>query len=247
MELLNLSKEDSLQMLNLRKDEVQLLCLDKPSMNQKARVAIVLDFSLSMKKHYEDGTMQAAVERFFPIAIQFDDNGEMEVWIFHDDFYRLPNMTMSNYYGYVQREIIDKGYSYGGTRYAPVILDVCKKYEKEDPANMPNYIMFLTDGDPSDMAASEKAIKDASYKPDFWQFIGIGNTSFSFLKRLDGMGGRYVDNANFFQMSDVLQGDDKTIYEKMMNEYAGWLEYPKVKDMIAGKPVSKGFFGKMFK
>lgn len=237
MELLNLSKEESLNLLNLRKDEVNLLCLDKTPLNGlTSRVGVVLDFSGSMSTLYKNGVVQAVLERLFPIALQFDDNGEMELWIFSNGFHRLDNITMENYYGYIKREIMGK-YDMGGTNYAPVLQDVYHKYMIEEPAALPNYIIFITDGDNSDKQAAVRAITEISRYPIFVQFVGISNgysTSFDFLEKLDEMDGRYVDNANFFPITNIMEEEDKVLYNKLLAEYPQWLEYPEVKQMITG-------------
>ena len=76
--MLNLSKAESDNLLNLRKNTLQL-CLEKTNLlNTKARVAVALDFSGSMSRLYKDGSVQAVIERLLPIAVQFDDNGEMD-------------------------------------------------------------------------------------------------------------------------------------------------------------------------
>lgn len=247
---LNLSKEQSIQNLNLRKEKLGSLCLDKPVvMNQKARVALVLDYSGSMRKLYNDGIVQQTVERLLPVAMQFDDNGTMEMWIFENGYTRLPDINLNNFYGYVEKEIIKKGYRMGGTSYAPVMEDISHKYLKEEPANIPDYVMFITDGDNSDKANAKKVISELSHYPIFWQFIGIGHDKFEFLEKLDDLGGRYVDNANFFSLKDLDGITDDDLYRKLLAEYPSWLTCEKVQKMLNTPipPVShKGFFGKLF-
>ena len=105
--MLNLSKAESDNLLNLRKNTLQL-CLEKTNLlNTKARVAVALDFSGSMSRLYKDGSVQAVIERLLPIAVQFDDNGEMELWLFDNGYKRMPNISLNNYYGYIKREILD--------------------------------------------------------------------------------------------------------------------------------------------
>lgn len=261
-DLLNLSKEQSLELLNLRKERVELLCLDKkPLQNLVSRVSVVLDYSISMENLYKKGIVQAVLEKLFPIALQFDDNGEMELWIFSDDFHRLPNITMDNYYGYIDREVIK--YRMGCTQYAPPMKDIYQKYIHEDPANIPNYVIFITDGDNQDKDVTKQVITQISHAPIFWQFVGIGRASFSFLEQLDEMDGRYVDNANFFKIDNIYDANDDILYNQLLAEYPQWLEYPEVKQMIAAQGPhhknllemdaqsgnmgkKKGFFGRLF-
>lgn len=267
MDMLNLSKDESLHLLNLRKDQVNLLCLEKkPLQNLTSRVGVVLDFSGSMDALYRNGTVQAVLERLFPIALQFDDNGEMELWIFSNGFHRLENITMENYYGYIKREIMGK-YEMGGTKYAPALKDVYKKYMVEDPAELPNYIIFITDGDNGDKSEAIEVITKMAKYPIFIQFVGLRSShysTFDFLENLDEMEGRYVDNANFFEIKDINKEEDKELYDKLLREYPQWLEYPEVKEMITnckdGNPDifdsrssgsseskgKKGFFGRLF-
>lgn len=221
----NLTKEDTIKKVNLLKEDVQKVCLTKdPLKGLKAQVGLVLDYSGSMRQLYNDGTVQDVIEKILPLGMTFDDNGSVEVWIFHDSYRRLPDITLSNVHGYIKREIIDKGYQMGGTSYAPVMENVVKAYKK---SKLPSYVFFLTDGDNDDRRESENVIKEASKLPIFWQFVGLGH-GFSFLKRLDDMKGRYVDNADFFAVKNV---DDIT-YNDILNEFPEWLSNDLVKDML---------------
>lgn len=229
---LNLNKEESLVALDLRKEEVNLLCLEKPELsNLKSRVALVLDYSGSMGPLYRNGTVQSVVERILPIAMQFDDNAELDLWIFENGYKRLGAITKENFYGYVKNEIMAK-YRMGGTNYAPVMQDVAKKYINEEPASLPNYVIYITDGDNSDKTATTNFMKEVSKEPIFWQFVGVGNDSFAFLEKLDDMGGRYVDNADFFRIKDINKISDKELYNNLLNEYPEWLKLVKSKGMI---------------
>lgn len=230
--MLNLSKEQSLNLLNTRKQEVNLVSTSKLP-NHKARVAVVLDFSGSMRNLYREGHIQATLERILPIALQFDDNGELDVWLFDDRFRRMPSITEDNFYGYVQREIIDQRYRMGGTNYAPVISDIGKKYLDEEPSKTPNYVLFITDGNNSDKRRTTAVITELSRYPIFFQFVGIGNQEFTYLEKLDDLNTRYVDNADFFVISNPKDFYEKDgLYPFLLNEYPNWLEYPRVKEML---------------
>lgn len=246
MEMLNLTKTESDNLLNLRKEKIQTLCLDKPVlMNSKSRVALCLDYSGSMSNLYKNGTVQAIIERILPIAMQFDDDGEMELWIFENGFKHLETINLNNYYGYVKDKIIGK-YRMGGTEYAPVIRDIKKTYVEDSPMKLSNYVIFITDGDNSDKSSTTAIMKEISKYPIFFQFVGIGRDKFSYLEKLDDLDGRYVDNADFFSVADINAMSDDDIYRKLLTEFPSWLEDPKVKDMIANQsdqPKKKGLFG----
>jgi len=225
----NLSKEERVERINLRKQEVSDICLDKPNLvGLKSRTAVVLDFSWSMDTLYRNGTVQEAVEKFLPLALNFDDNGEMEFWIFDNGFHRLENLTLDNFHGYVDKYILSN-YNMGGTQFAPVMCDIKSRYVIEEPQNLPNYVIFITDGENSDTTRTTELIQELSHYPIFFQFVGIGNCSFNYLQSLGDMTGRYVDNADFFSISDM----DSITYEQLLNEYPQWLCEQKVKDMIA--------------
>ena len=106
MQKLDLSKKEAENLLDLRKKSVQRLCLEKPTLtNLMSRVAIALDASGSMMDLYLNGTIQAIVERLLPIAMNFDDNGEMEFWTFSDECRRYAPITKDNFYGYIKRNM----------------------------------------------------------------------------------------------------------------------------------------------
>lgn len=228
---LNLTKEESLIQLDMRKREVANVCMGIPQLNGvQSRVALVLDYSGSMRSLYNNGTVQSIIERIMPIACQFDDNQELDLWIFENGFKRLGGITMANFYGYVQREIMQ--YRMGGTQYSPVMQDVFSKYINEEPSNMPSYVIFITDGDNSDKRNTTEFMKEASKYPVFWQFVGIGNDSFDYLQRLDDLSGRFLDNADFFQLNDIARVSDNELYNRLLTEYPSWLVQAKQKGIL---------------
>lgn len=211
--------------ISLAKEEVHKICLTKKPLNGLiARVGLVLDYSGSMSSLYYDGTVQSVIEKILPLAIEFDDNDTMEVWIFENGYHRLPDINLSNYKDYVKTQITNK-YEMGGTKYAPVMKDVVKEYNR---SKLPAYVLFITDGDNFDKSDTDSIIIKASKSPIFWQFVGLGSADFNYLQRLDDVSGRYVDNADFFKVGRV---SDIT-YNDLLNEFPNWLEYEKVKDML---------------
>ena len=50
-----------------------------------ARVALAMDYSGSMSNLFVNGSIQDVITRLLPIALKFDDNGELESWFFSDN------------------------------------------------------------------------------------------------------------------------------------------------------------------
>ena len=190
----------------------------------RARVAIALDYSYSMKRLFETGAVQRALSRLVPLGLKFDDNGELEVWLFSNDYCRIDEMTLNNFDNYVNTVINNSGYSYGGTSYSPVIFDIIKKYTKEDPDSIPTFVIFITDGENSDQLKTNNAIVDSANYNIFIQFVGIGNERFRYLQQLDDLEGRRCDNTGFIKVSDFDNMDDETLYNNLLEQYIDWLK-----------------------
>lgn len=228
---LNLNKEESLNLLDLRKTTVSNICNNISELkDMKARVALVLDFSASMEHMFKNGTVQAAIERIMPIASQFDDDGELDLWIFNNNFNRLESINIDNFYGIANK--IYKEYYMSGTHYAPVMKDVLMKYTEEEPTYLPAYIFFLTDGDNFDKKETTNIIKTTCEEPIFWQFIGLGTADMDFLESLDDMQDRTIDNADFFRLTKPNNISDEDLYSKIFNEYPIWIKEAKKKGII---------------
>ena len=220
----DLGKEQAIATLNLRKDTLKISLEKKSMINTKARVAVVMDNSGSMESLYRNGKVQSIIEKMLPLALKLDDNGELDMWIFSNKYWRLNSTTENDFFGYVKREIMGLNHSgmWCGTSYAPAMRDVVAKYTKEEPSDIPTLVLFITDGENGDKADAIKIIQEASKHNIFWQFIGIGSEDFEFLKKLDTIGNRMIDNANFFQLNDIDKLSDQDLYDRLLAEYPLW-------------------------
>lgn len=218
------------EVLNLRKEKLTISLTKRNINGVKARVISVMDRSGSMRGLYRDGTVQETMERIFPIALKFDDDGELDSYLFESGFNAIEPVTINNYYNY-KKTVMDK-YGWGATNYAPVMKDIVAKYAKY--TDMPTYVLFFTDGDNDrdDKEETTKLIKEVSKYPIFWQFVGIGNASMGYLEQLDDMPGRTVDNADFFRIANLANVTDEELYEKLLDEFPEWLNTVKSMGMI---------------
>ncbi len=223
----------------LEKDAPQLVSLAKPLkvelekrnlLDVVARVALVLDMSGSMSGRYRDGTVQEIVNKTLPLAVQFDDDGELDFWYYGSRPKRMPSVNMKNYTSAVPRdwEKLMRSLGYGNTE--PLVMkEVVAEYGK---SRLPAYVLFITDGGVGSESQIRQILMDASRAPIFWQFVGVGGSSYGILERLDTMSGRYVDNANFFALDDFKKVSNSELYSRLLNEFPQWLQEIRRKGML---------------
>ncbi|MGE7092194.1 vWA domain-containing protein [Lysinibacillus sp. NPDC048646] len=218
--------------INLKKQTAKLVLEKKNLKGVVARVGIVLDISDSMRKLYRQGVVQEAVERVLAVASQFDDDGALDVWVYDNEFSRLPAVTEKDFVGYVEREILNNvGVHKFGRNDEPLVMeDVIKKYVNEEPSQDPAFIVFINDGGCKN--GIKRFIVESSTKPLFWQFVGIGDSNFDVLRKLDSMEGRFIDNANFFHLDSMETITDERLYEQLLDEFPMWLKGAKEKRII---------------
>jgi len=229
----NLSKEQTISKVNLSKNTLKV-CLEKKKLTgEKARVAFIIDTSGSMTNYFRTGRAQSIIERILPLALEFDDNGELDMFQFSNKVGKLMPVTLNGIYKYVDTQVMP--YFFGkATYYEPPLNAIYDKYIVSDPSkDYPTYIIFLTDGDNFDHKQTENIIKKLSYESIFIQFIGIGNEKFKFLKKLDTLSGRFIDNANFFSVNDIDKISDEELYKQLMNEYPEWLKLARTKGLVS--------------
>lgn len=221
--------------INLKKNVVNLdKCLvdltKKSGCNlgaHRARVAVVVDFSGSMRGLYRDGSVQRTLTRLIPLGLRFDDNGEVDVWLFHEGYRRMEGMNLDNFENYVNDVIMRSGERFGCTSYSPVIKDVLRKYVQEDPDTMPSFVIFITDGSNDDRRATNETIIESSKHNVFIQFVGLDQSryeTFDYLKKLDDLKGRPVDNTGFFSIHDFDEMSDEELYNELLSQYVDWLK-----------------------
>ena len=188
-----------------------------------ARVALAMDYSGSMSELYYSGDVQDVITRLLPIALKFDDNGELESWLFSTQCDGLPAVNINNYKGYVDKVMLKSRMSMGGTRYAPVLEEIVKYYKDKHPSDVPAFVMFITDGENSDPRDTENIIRELSNYNMFVQFVGIGDENFNFLEKLDDLSGRKTDNTGFIRVKDMSKMTDEELYTEMLRQYKDWL------------------------
>lgn len=201
-------------------------------LNVTARVGLVMDISGSMQNSYKKGYVQQIVNKILPIAVQFDDDGELDFWFYGTHFDKRPNVTMKNYEIAVPRDWKKLMLRLGGSNNEPLVMrNIIAEYED---SNLPAYVIFITDGGIYKTGGIKKMLIYSSYMPIFWQFVGVWGSHYDILEKLDTMSGRYVDNANFFALDDFMSVSNEEIYSRLLNEFPKWLNSIKNNGVLDG-------------
>lgn len=123
-----LTKEESThRLVNLKKEALHVLDL-KGLKNQKARVVLALDISISMKELYARHVVQDVCNRLLALSLNFDDNGSADVFLFGVNAHEAGEMSQNNFYDFVEKEITSRHRLEGGTNYAPVMKKIIQKF-----------------------------------------------------------------------------------------------------------------------
>ncbi|WP_370101853.1 VWA domain-containing protein [Streptacidiphilus sp. MAP12-20] len=148
-----------------------------------ARVALCLDISGSMHGLYRSGKVQALVERVLALGLRFDDNGEVDVFLFGNQGHVAGSVGARSYAGWVG-QLLRQYPLEGGTDYAGAMRLIREQYfGHSGPRNapvqdrQPVYVMFVTDGHTTSEQLTRAQVAASSYEPIFWQFMGIGRSS----------------------------------------------------------------------
>lgn len=234
----NLAKQ-----ISLRKETVRITLEKKGIADVRARIAVVLDRTGSMRTLYDQGVVGRIVERLAPIAASLDDDGSLDAWAFADDFARLPSLRIPELPNWVAqwvyinasggrqlpplpdgslRDPDHLAHARGGNNEPLVISDIIDKYRRE-PGD-PVLVIFFSDGGVNRTKQIRQLLIDAAQYPIFWQFVGLGRAEYGILERLDTMPGRLVDNAGFFAVDDIDTVSDAELYDRLLQEFPSWLE-----------------------
>jgi len=229
-------KKKIINLSKTAKIEIDKLGLD----GVNSRVVLVLDISRSMNKMYKDGTVQEIVERSLALTLNFTD--KIDVILFGTKSYQLPSVGLKDLDGYIEREVLSKYSVNEATMYSKAIELIEKVYRLSLLKRILNYfkkikpepvfVIFITDGNNMDKKSTTSIIKKISKRAIFFQFIGIGKETFSYLKKLDTLTGRFIDNAGFAPIEDIKRISDSDLYSLLLKEYPEWIKEAKNKELI---------------
>jgi hypothetical protein len=209
--------------------------LDKHGMRgERAAVYLVLDRSGSMRRFYRDGSVQHLAEQVLGLAAHFDDDGVVPVVFFSTEV-DTHQIELGRHEGRINALHDSLGHM-GRTYYEKAMRAVIDHY-RASGSGAPALVVFQTDGAPDNRTATTRLLTEASRLPLFWQFVGFGDDGFAYLRRLDTLTGRTLDNAGFFAAGDEPRAiPDAELYDRLMAEFPEWLREARRLGVVA-KPA----------
>ena len=226
--------EKAPKLVNLAKKAT--VSLEKRQLQQlTAKVALVLDATGSMNRQYKEGRVQEVVNRLLPLAVSFDDDQALDCWAFGEHCSYLGEVGLDNYADFI--DTVQGGWRKwelgARTNNEAGVMKAVTDFYQNDGLNVPVYILFISDGGVRDTRGITKIMTEAAKLPIFWQFIGLGGRSYGILKDLDDMTGRLIDNCSFFELDDLNDVSEETLYENMLEEFPSWLKEARNIGLIA--------------
>lgn len=223
--------------------------------HDKAAVLATFDCSGSASPLYQSGEIQNVADLAFAAGLVFDDDGSVPVSFFDNRAYDLGDITLSNCQGFIAKQ----SPRWGGTSYVSALNWIIDQagYGRVDlgsaggggggffrrssgsalsvkaTAEYPVFAMFVTDGEPQDGNAAAELLVRMSQLPIFVQFVGVGPHRFSYLRQLDDLGGRLIDNAGFFDAKDA-GGSQQGMLDGLLNEFPAYLREARAKGLVTG-------------
>ncbi|MFP1745102.1 vWA domain-containing protein [Lonsdalea quercina] len=193
----------------------------------KAKVAFVLDASGSMNSEFKKGHVQAVLDRIAVLAVQFDDDGAMDVWGFAAKHQKYEDVTLDNLDGYIER--IQKTGKRGSRELLPGLGGINNEppcmteiVDFFEDSQLPVYVVFITDGGISKTRAIKDAIRRSANHAIFWKFVGLGGSHYGILEQLDDFTDRRIDNTHFFPIDDFAKMSDEKLYDLLLEEFNDW-------------------------
>lgn len=252
---------DMRKRLDLRKQAVNVVLTKQGLSGQKARVALALDASGSMRPLYRRGTVGRVVERVAAVAASMDDDGTLDVWSYATEALALPPLRVDYLADwiplYVRQRKATTGQggadatlarekaarasgwpipdwdAIGGQNEEQKVIAAIIDHVGRAASPPPALVLVLTDGGLYRDRMIADLLRQASKLPIFWQFVGVGRAQYGILEKLDTLSGRLVDNAGFFAVDDLDEIDDATLYQRLLSEFPVWLRAARA----AGIPV----------
>lgn len=113
-----------------KKVEQVTISLAKKGIHQvpTLRVGASYDISGSMIPHYESGTVQKVSDQVLAVGMKFDDDGQVDTFVFDNRSTYIGTQTEGDYGTYVRKNILSRNDLWGSTNYGRNLEQVVKHF-----------------------------------------------------------------------------------------------------------------------
>ncbi len=211
------------------------------------RVGIMMNLSASMRGAYYSGHVQEILNRVLGLAMNFDPQHCLDVFVFDETWAQLPEpITTRNYTSYVEQYILTENVipPWGKSCCSPVLngfqdhffgqearrmvglggilrrwLHKASSPSGSEWASPPVLGIVITDEEITDRKETEETIRQASSIPVFWSLVGVGTGDFLGLKEM----AQKFNDVEFVDL-EHFQLEDKELYEQLVStKLTRWL------------------------
>ena len=176
-----------------------------------------------MHSLYVSGKLQKFAERILALAVTFDDDNSIDVFLFGGgDTHYTGEMNLENFQNFINRAH-KKHTAIGGTYYGKAMERIRNFYFPHEgvgehsqyikdkkpavTAEEPVYVMFVTDGTTADEEDTINQLVWSSYEPIFWQFMAIGQSQEQAGKGFWGWVNKaFAQDFSFLNLLDNMEG-----------------------------------------
>ncbi|QNJ57155.1 hypothetical protein L3Y21_gp114 [Gordonia phage Rabbitrun] len=181
----------------------------------RAEAVMLLDHSLSMEYDYENGSVQAIVERALGFALQIDVDGTIPVIKFDNRAHKPVDVNLTNYQAVVRNSLYSRR-NMGSTNLTAALAELKAISRQSDS---PIFAIVVTDGEPNDTVSSEALVRELEGYPVFLKFLSVRPVEF--LDKLDDMSRALIDNADAKSITGT--ESDLEFADKMVDEWDTWI------------------------
>jgi hypothetical protein len=233
---------DTISLVKAKAEQVTI-SLAKKGITKTPPLRVVADYDVSgsMSGLFNRGTVQKAADQVLGVAYKFDDDGQVDSFIFDHRAAYVGTSTVDDFGTFVADTILSRSDLWGSTNYGGCLqanIDFLfgagvkskvfvpgkkglfgtskggwqDKHVKSEGKD-PALVLFFTDGSPDsgDRSAAIIAAASRSKQPIYFALIGIGNANFSVLKKLADD----YDNCGFVNLSSF-DLSDAALYDQIV-------------------------------
>ncbi len=190
----------------------------------RAQVVVLLDHSGSMRRDFENQSVQKLLTRALGFSLQVDADGTVPVIPFDSRVWPTVDVTQANFSTVVDTSLF-KPNNMGSTNLTDALVQV---KELANNTDAPLFVVIITDGNPDHKPSVTKLVCELAGYPAFLKFLALRPVDY--LSELDDLDDskRLLDNVDAKPEKgtslDLLTCSDADFIDAMVDEWDTWIK-----------------------